>query len=186
MCTVCHVPGVDASLVRYFVHQAKRAQHGSIIVVLSFTRWILSETDSENCYGVPCVTGAPAAYCSIKQRTHSMTQTLQLCSPWLTACPAVQTVRTVTVCRLPIEPLQLTFLSSKACTAWFKLCDCAHLCSPLLTACSAMQTVRTVTVCRVLVVPRSAYQSIKAAFPLGTRQMLDNLQAHAEAVGETL
>ena len=45
-----------------------------------------------------------------------------------------------------------------------------------------LQTVRTVTVCRVLVVPRSAYHSIKAAFPLGTRQMLDNLQAHAEAV----
>lgn len=45
-----------------------------------------------------------------------------------------------------------------------------------------MQTVRTVTVCRVLVVPRSAYQTIKTAFPLGTRQMLDNLQAHAEMV----
>lgn len=45
-----------------------------------------------------------------------------------------------------------------------------------------MQTVRTVTVCRVLVVPRSAYQSIKSAFPLGTRQVLDNLQAHAELV----
>ncbi len=47
-----------------------------------------------------------------------------------------------------------------------------------------MQTVRTVTVCRVLVVPRSAYQTIKSAFPLGTRQMLDNLQAHAELVGD--
>lgn len=46
-----------------------------------------------------------------------------------------------------------------------------------------MQTVRTVTVCRVLVVPRTAYQTIKSAFPLGTRQMLDNLQAHAELVG---
>ena len=46
-----------------------------------------------------------------------------------------------------------------------------------------MQTVRTVTVCRVLVVPRVAYQTIKTAFPLGTRQMLDNLQAHAEVVG---
>ena len=46
-----------------------------------------------------------------------------------------------------------------------------------------MQTVRTVTVCRVLVVPRSAYHSIKSAFPLGTRQVLDNLQAHAEMVG---
>ena len=45
-----------------------------------------------------------------------------------------------------------------------------------------MQTVRTATVCRVLVVPRSAYQTIKSAFPLGTRQMLDNLQAHAEVV----
>lgn len=45
-----------------------------------------------------------------------------------------------------------------------------------------MQTVRTVTVCRVLVVPRTAYQTIKAAFPLGTRQMLDNLQAHSELV----
>ena len=45
-----------------------------------------------------------------------------------------------------------------------------------------MQTVRTATVCRVLVVPRSAYQSIKSAFPLGTRQVLDNLQAHAELV----
>ena len=48
-----------------------------------------------------------------------------------------------------------------------------------------MQTVRTVTVCRVLVVPRTAYQVIKSAFPLGTRQMLDNLQAHAELVGHS-
>ena len=48
-----------------------------------------------------------------------------------------------------------------------------------------MQTVRTVTVCRVLVVPRTAYQTIKSAFPLGTRQMLDNLQAHAELVGHS-
>ncbi|DBA89172.1 TPA: hypothetical protein ACH3X1_016329 [Trebouxia sp. C0004] len=47
-----------------------------------------------------------------------------------------------------------------------------------------MQTVRTVTVCRVLVVPRTAYQTIKSAFPLGTRQMLDNLQAHAELIVE--
>lgn len=45
-----------------------------------------------------------------------------------------------------------------------------------------MQTVRTMTVCRVLVVPRSAYHSIKTAFPVGTRQVLDNLQAHAELV----
>ena len=44
-----------------------------------------------------------------------------------------------------------------------------------------MQTVRTATVCRVLVVPRSAYHNIKSAFPLGTRQMLDNLQEHAES-----
>lgn len=48
-----------------------------------------------------------------------------------------------------------------------------------------MQTVRTTTVCRVLVVPRSAYHSIKSAFPVGTRQVLDNLQAHAEMVRPT-
>ena len=45
-----------------------------------------------------------------------------------------------------------------------------------------VQAVRTVTVCRILVVARSAYQSIRAAFPIGTRQMLDNLQANAEQV----
>lgn len=45
-----------------------------------------------------------------------------------------------------------------------------------------MQTVRTMTVCRVLVVPRSAYHSIKSGFPLGTRQVLENLQEHAEEV----
>ncbi|KAL3130260.1 hypothetical protein ABBQ38_008093 [Trebouxia sp. C0009 RCD-2024] len=47
-----------------------------------------------------------------------------------------------------------------------------------------MQTVRTMTVCRVLVVPRSAYHSIKSGFPLGTRQVLENLQEHAEEVVE--
>ena len=48
-----------------------------------------------------------------------------------------------------------------------------------------MQTVRTITVCRVLVVPRPAYHSIKSAFPVGSRQVLDNLQAHAEKVRTT-
>eukprot|EP00891_Asterochloris_glomerata_P006788 jgi/Astpho2/6788/Aster-07232 len=48
-----------------------------------------------------------------------------------------------------------------------------------------LEFVRTVSVCRVMAVPRAAYDSIKAAFPIGTRQMLKNLEDRAaEAVAE--
>jgi hypothetical protein len=43
--------------------------------------------------------------------------------------------------------------------------------------------VRTVSVCRILVVPRSAYNTIAAAFPIGARTVLTNLLARAQEVG---
>ncbi len=42
--------------------------------------------------------------------------------------------------------------------------------------------VRTVSVCRILVVPRIAYNSIAAAFPIGARAILTNLLARAQEV----
>ncbi|CAL5221935.1 g4209 [Coccomyxa viridis] len=48
------------------------------------------------------------------------------------------------------------------------------------TEIAQLEMVRTVSVCRILVVPRIAYNSIAAAFPIGARAILTNLLARAQ------
>ncbi|BDA49938.1 probable potassium channel AKT2 [Coccomyxa sp. Obi] len=43
------------------------------------------------------------------------------------------------------------------------------------TEVAQLETVRSISVCRILVVPRAAYNSIAAAFPIGARTVLTNL-----------
>ena len=50
------------------------------------------------------------------------------------------------------------------------------------TEIAQLETVRTVSVCRILVVPRIAYNSIAAAFPIGARAILTNLLSRAQEV----
>ncbi len=50
------------------------------------------------------------------------------------------------------------------------------------TEVAQLETVRSVSVCRILVVPRGAYNSIAAAFPIGARTVLTNLLARAHEV----
>lgn len=50
------------------------------------------------------------------------------------------------------------------------------------TEIAQLETVRTVSVCRILVVPRIAYNSIAAAFPIGARAILTNLLSYAQEV----
>ena len=51
------------------------------------------------------------------------------------------------------------------------------------TEIAQLEMVRTVSVCRILVVPRIAYNSIAAAFPIGARAILTNLLSRAQDVG---
>ena len=50
------------------------------------------------------------------------------------------------------------------------------------TEIAQLEMVRTVSVCRILVVPRIAYNSIAAAFPIGARAILTNLLDRAQEV----
>lgn len=50
------------------------------------------------------------------------------------------------------------------------------------TEIAQLEMVRTVSVCRILVIPRIAYNSIAAAFPIGARAILTNLLSRAQEV----
>ncbi len=42
--------------------------------------------------------------------------------------------------------------------------------------------IRSTSVCRVLTIPRAGYNTIAQTFPIGSRNVLDNLQAKAQQV----
>ena len=46
-----------------------------------------------------------------------------------------------------------------------------------------LECVKAATVVRVLTIPRTAYNGTAAAFPLGSRSVLDNLRVKAQQVG---
>lgn len=50
------------------------------------------------------------------------------------------------------------------------------------TEVAQLETVRSISVCRILVVPRGAYNSIAAAFPIGARTVLTNLLERSHEV----
>ncbi len=96
----------------------------------------------------------------------------------------------------------LTPASSRRCTGCWSCCVrckasfngvnlcCRSLCGggdalgevAFFTEIAQLEMVRTVSVCRILVVPRIAYNSIAAAFPIGARAILTNLLDRAQEV----
>ena len=88
-------------------------------------------------------------------------------------------------CALAIPRMQV---EARALTA--RLWQCRSLCGggdalgevAFFTEIAQLEMVRTVSVCRILVVPRIAYDSIAAAFPIGARAILTNLLSRAQEV----
>jgi hypothetical protein len=46
-----------------------------------------------------------------------------------------------------------------------------------------LECIKAATVVRILTIPRAAYNGTAAAFPLGSRSVLDNLRVKAQQVG---